>query len=120
MNDDGVTASAAEFRTLHSHVVDAIVGQDPEVANDIVTLMGGLDCRAFQRAVFVTGFARIVSAIERDRLIYRVELKGDDGWLVLTRPTATALGIPDTREVRDQEIRFHTERLLREMTGEDS
>ena len=116
MTADDLHATAAEFRTLHSHVVDAIVGQDPEVANDIVTLMGGLDCRAFRRAVFETGFARIRSAIENDRLVYLVELHGDDGWLVLTRPPATALGIPDTPELRDKEIALHAERLARELT----
>jgi hypothetical protein len=57
--------------------------------------------------------------IENDRLVYLVELHGDDGWLVLTRPPATALGIPDTPAVREQEIRFHAERLGRELTEDE-
>ena len=56
---------------------------------------------------------------EEHRLVYLVEVHGDDGWLVLTRPPATALGIPDTPEVREQEIRFHAERMLRELTEDE-
>ncbi len=119
MKDD-LSATAADVRVLHSHVVDAICAQEAEVFKDIVTLMGGLSCRAFTRAVSRTGFARIVSGIEDDQLVYRVQLKGDDGWLGLCGATATALGFEDTPELRDKEIKFHTERLLREMTGEDS
>lgn len=119
MNDDDLRATAAEFRTLHSHVVDAILGQDPDTANDITKLMGGLHCAAFRHAMFVTGFARVRSTIENDRLMYLVELHGDDGWVVLTRPPATALGIADTPELRDKEIALHAERLARELTEDD-
>lgn len=68
MTDD-LTATAAEFRTLHSHVVDAIVGQHLDNYAAIIKLMGGLDCRAFRRAVYETGFARIRSAMDKDRLV---------------------------------------------------
>jgi hypothetical protein len=118
MKDD-VTAGIIEMRTLHSYVVDAVLGQDPDTANDITTLLGGLHCHAFQRAVFETGFARIRSAIEDDKLVYLVELHGDDGWLVLVRPPATALGIPDTPELRDREIALHAERLAREIVEDE-
>ncbi len=113
------TATAAQIRALHSYVVDAILGQDPEVTRDLLHLFGGLHSLNLTDALEQTGFARVRSVIEHDQLVYLVEVHGDDGWLVLTRPPATALGIPDTPEVREQEIRFHAERMLRELTGED-
>ncbi len=119
MNDD-LSATAADVRVLHSHVVDAVLAQEPENFEAIVRLMGGLTSIAFVRAVYKTGFARICSSIEDDKLVYRVQLKGDDGWVGLCGATAEALGFEDTPELHDKEIRFHTERLLREMTGEDS
>jgi hypothetical protein len=118
MNDD-LSATIADVRVLHSIVVDAICAQESEVFADIVTLLGGLSCQAFVRAVYKTGLARICSSIEDDKLIYRVQLKGDDGWVGLCGATAEALGFEDTSELRDKEIKFHTERMLREMTGED-
>ena len=116
---DNVKAGAIQIRTLHSHVVDAILHQHPETANDITTLLGGLHCAAFQAAVFETGFARIRSSIRDDRLVYVVELHGDDGWLVLCGAAAPDLGIPDTPEVRQREVTFHAERLLRELTEDE-
>jgi hypothetical protein len=120
VNNNDLSATIADVRVLHSHVVDAICAQESEVFADIVTLLGGLSCQAFVRAVYKTGFARICSSIEGGRLVYRVQLKGDDGWIGLCGATAEALGFEDTPELRDKEIRFHTERLLREMTDEDS
>ncbi len=119
MSDD-LSATVANVRALHSLVVDAVLDQEPENYAAIVRLMGGLTSQAFVRAVYKTGFARVCSSIEDDKLIYRVQLKGDDGWVGLCGATAEALGIPDTPEQRDREIEFHAERLLREMTGEDS
>ncbi len=119
MNDD-LSATVANVRALHSLVVDAVLEQEPDNYAAIVRLMGGLTSQAFVRAVYKTGFARVCSSIENGRLVYRVQLKGDDGWVGLCGATAEALGIPDTPEVREQEIRFHTERMLRELTGEDS
>ncbi len=118
MTDD-LSATVANVRALHSLVVDAVLDQEPENYAAIVRLMGGLTSQAFVRAVYRTGFARIVSAIERDRLVYKVELKGDDGWVGLCGATSESLGIPDTPEMRDREIAFHAERLLDEITGED-
>ncbi len=118
-NADDHTAAAANIRALHSLVVDAVLDQEPENYTAIVRLMGGLTSQAFVRAVYKTGFARIVSAIENGRLVYRVQLKGDDGWVGLCGATSESLGIPDTPEMRDREIAFHAERLLSEITGED-
>jgi hypothetical protein len=104
-------------------VVDAVLDQEPDNYAAIVTLMGGLSCQAFVHAVYRTGFARIRSSIEDDRLVYRVQLKADDGWVGLCRATATALGFEDTPELRDKEIRFHSEDLgyspvqIQRMTG---
>ncbi|MDP9431753.1 MAG: hypothetical protein M3P91_03280, partial [Actinomycetota bacterium] len=111
MNDD-LSATVANVRALHSLVVDAVLEQEPDNYAAIVRLMGGLTSQAFVRAVYKTGFARVCSSIENGRLVYRVQLKGDDGWVGLCGATAEALGIPDTPEVREQEIRFHTERML--------
>jgi hypothetical protein len=119
MTDD-LSATVANVRALHSLVVDAVLDQEPDNYAAIVALMGGLTSQAFVRSVYKTGFARICSSIENDKLIYRVQLKGDDGWVGLCGATAEVLGIPDTPEVREQEIQLHAERLLREMTGEDS
>ncbi len=120
MNNNNLSATIADVRVLHSVVVDAICSQESEVFSDIVTLLGGLSCRAFVRAVYRTGVARICSSIEDDKLIYRVQLKGDDGWVGLCGATATDLGFEDTPALRDKELKFHAERLLREMTGEES
>lgn len=111
--------NALLWRVLHSYVVDAVVHQEPEVADDIVALMGGLTLQAFHEACFTTGFARVRSDIREDQLIYRVEVKADDGYLTLTRPTAAALGIEDTPELRDREISINAERLFERLTGED-
>jgi hypothetical protein len=119
MTDD-LSATVANIRALHSLVVDAVLDQEPDNYAAIVRLMGGLTSQAFVRAVYKSGFARICSSIENDKLIYKVQLKGDDGWIGLCGATAESLGIPDTPEVRDREIAFHAQRLLDEITGEDS
>jgi hypothetical protein len=119
MTDD-LSATVANVRALHSLVVDAVLEQEPDNYAAIVTLMGGLTSQAFVRSVYKTGFARICSSIENDKLIYKVQLKGDDGWVGLCGATAQSLGFEDTPELRDKEIRFHTERMLREITGDDS
>jgi hypothetical protein len=120
VNNNDLSATIADVRVLHSHVVDAICAQESEVFADIVTLLGGLSSQAFVRAVYKTGLARICSSIKDDQLIYSVQLKGADGWVGLCGATATDLGFEDTPELRDKELQFHTERLLREMTGEGS
>ncbi len=119
MTDD-LTATTANIRSLHSFVIDAVIEQDADIFTAVVHRLGGLSCRAFVRAVSRTGTARIVSAVEHDTLVYRVEIRGDDDeWHLLVRPPAALLGFEDTPDLRDKEIAFHTERLLREMTGED-
>jgi len=105
-------ASAAQFRALHSCVVDAILAQEPDVAGSLYHLFGGLSSQRFRRAVYETGVARIRSAIEDDRLRYCVDVLTDTGWVVLTRPPATTLGLEDTAEARDIEIQWHLTRLL--------
>ncbi len=112
------TTNALLWRVLHSYVVDALAHQEPDTADDICTLMGGLSLAAFQESCR-TGFVRVRSDIREDKLIYRVEVKADDGYLTLTRPTAEALGIEDTPELRDREININAERLFERLTGED-
>lgn len=107
-------ATPANMRALHSHVVDAILGQQPDNLDALLALMGGLRMGDLIRALD-TGFARIRSAIEDDTLKYLVEVMSDIGWVVLTRPPAFALGIDDTPELRDEEIAVHVAHMFRDL-----
>ncbi len=115
-----MTTNPARLRVMHSHAVDALLGQDTGVANGIISRLGGMGFDAFQDACFKVGTARIRSNIEADRLVYLIEVCDDGGdWHVLTRPTAEACGFEDTPELRDQELAFHAERLARELIEDE-
>ncbi len=110
-------ATAAQWRTLHSHWVDGVLAQHPDVADLLLRRFGGLKSRDFTHALR-TGSCRVRSVIEHDVLVYRIEVEADDAWVTVSRPPATALGIADTEDLRDQEISFHAERLARELQGD--
>lgn len=120
MTADGATATAANIRALHSVFVDAVLRQDTEMASLLTHRIGGLDSLAFVDAVDRGAVLRIRSTLRDDRLVYQVEILSDHhGWVLLCGAYPEDLGIPDTPAVREQEIRFHAERMLRELTEDE-
>lgn len=87
------TATVAQWRALHSSVVDAILAQPHAENVKALMLLIGLTSTGLWHALDV-GFARIRPELRADTLHYVVEVRADAGFTALVSPSAESLGLP--------------------------